>query len=198
MPPQLPGVNDLRLQKNYGGRIITSCSPSSPQVTLLWPDGQQQTVMIRDNPTVVRHTLRSKTDPEMTGDVECAIYRRGSSEYEEVMVLIAESESELNERRRELEEDFKRKSKELEARRLANLKRITGEPDEGEPACKYEPPHYDCAICPDQVATSGPRHFSSPAAYQGHLRGAEHIRLSAQDSKPKKPARKQPVAAGAA
>src|SRR3990167_8224515 len=123
MPPTLAGVNDLRLQKKYGGRIITSCSPSSAQVTLLWPDGQQQTTLVRENPTVVKHTLKSATDPEMTGDIECAIYRRGSTQYAEIMVLLAESEAELAEARRDLEQDFKRKSRDLEARRLANLRR---------------------------------------------------------------------------
>ena len=195
MPPKQSGANDLSLQKNYGGKIITSCSPSVPQVTLLWPDGQQQTVTIRDNPTVVTHTLRSKTDPEMSGAVECAIYRRGSTEYAEVMQLIEESESELNERRRELEADFKRASGELERSRLANLRRITGTPQEGEPACKYEAPHFDCVTCPDPVTKTSPRHFSAPAAHTGHLRGAEHIRLLGQPKKA--PAKRQPVAAGA-
>jgi hypothetical protein len=178
--PQNPvpaGVNDLRLQKNYGGRIITSCSPSSSTVTLLWPDGQQQTVRIADNPTVVAHELSSRTDPSLKGQIECAIYRRGSTPYVEMMTLIETSESELAEARRELELDFKRKTEELERRRMDNLRKIEGKPQDGEPACKYEPPHFDCPSCPDPVTNTAPRHFSSPAAEVGHRRGTEHIRL---------------------
>lgn len=172
-------VNNLALQKSYGGRIVTSCSPSSPTVTLLWPDGHQQTVRITDNPTVAVRDLRFP-NPDHNGRAECHIYIRGSQPYQDIINLLQESDSELNEARRELEADFAKRIAELEARKLNNLKKIEGKPQVGLPTCNYEAPHFDCDVCPDPATNHSPRHFDIPAAFSGHLRGAEHARLAAK------------------
>lgn len=177
-------VNDLSTQKSYGGKFITSCSPSATQVHLLWPDGQQQTVKVRGNPTSVTHELRSRTDPTMNGTVACDIFLRGSTEYEDIINLLQESDAELAQARRELELEFKKKNQELEARRLANLRKIEGKVESGTPACKYEPPHFDCDVCPDPVTNTSPRHFGLPAGYSGHLGGSEHKRMTSEAKRP--------------
>lgn len=176
-------VNDLVTQKSYGGKYITSCSPSATEVHLLWPDGQQQTVKLRSNPTSVTHELKSRTDPTMTGTVACDIFLRGSSAYDDVLALLQISEAELVEARKDLEVEFKKRAQELETRRLANIRKIEGKNQSGTPACKYEPPHFDCDVCPDPVTNSSPRHFALASAFAGHLNGSEHKRLTAESKR---------------